>query len=197
MEIPIPGKPVFIFRQGPGGRLNIKMPSYQYRDSHVKDKTVSPTVLSLTWESPYLGKTVFIFRRALLLAHKTSFHIDWSCCCYFREDATRVDYVVTLNDEDLSIAEPSVAEYNMALGSTATICDQVAREMRQLYLQGSSSTINMVQVQSEIGGAWMDANSGRSSSDGPRDCLCCLVLGGRFVGNISVPKSVLFTLTWP
>ena len=24
---------------------------------------VSPTVLSLTWESPYLGKTVFIFRR--------------------------------------------------------------------------------------------------------------------------------------
>ena len=46
-----------------GGRLKIKMPSYQYRDSHVKDKTVSPTVLSLTWESPYLGKTVFILRR--------------------------------------------------------------------------------------------------------------------------------------
>ena len=39
------------------------MPSYQYRDSHVKAKTVSPTVLSLTWESPYLGKTVFILRR--------------------------------------------------------------------------------------------------------------------------------------
>ena len=38
--------------------LNIKMPSYQYRDSHVKDNTVSPTVLSLTWEFPYLGKTV-------------------------------------------------------------------------------------------------------------------------------------------
>ena len=38
----------------PGGRLNIKMPSYQYRDSHVKDKTVSPTVLSLTWESKYM-----------------------------------------------------------------------------------------------------------------------------------------------
>ena len=47
----------------PGGRLNIKMPSYQYKDSHVKDKTVWPTVLSLTWESPYLGKTVFILRR--------------------------------------------------------------------------------------------------------------------------------------
>ena len=39
------------------------MLSYQYRHSHVKDKTVSPTVLSLTWESPYLGKTVFILRR--------------------------------------------------------------------------------------------------------------------------------------
>ena len=45
-----------------GGHLNIKMPSYQYSDSYVKDKTVSPTVLSLTWESPYLGKTVFILR---------------------------------------------------------------------------------------------------------------------------------------
>ena len=44
------------------GRLNIKIQSYQYRDSHVKDKTVSPTVLSLTWESPYLGKMVFILR---------------------------------------------------------------------------------------------------------------------------------------
>ena len=43
--------------------LSIKMSSYQYRDSHVKDKTVSPTVLSLTWESPCLGKTVFILRR--------------------------------------------------------------------------------------------------------------------------------------
>ena len=42
-----------------------KMSSYQYRDFHVKDKTVSPTVLSLTWESPYLGKTVFILRRGL------------------------------------------------------------------------------------------------------------------------------------
>ena len=38
-----------------GGHLNIKMPSYQCRDSHVKDKTVSPTVLSLTWKSPNMG----------------------------------------------------------------------------------------------------------------------------------------------
>ena len=28
-----------------GSRLSIKLPSYQYRDSHVKDKTVSSTVL--------------------------------------------------------------------------------------------------------------------------------------------------------
>ena len=39
------------------------MSSYQHNDSHVEDKTVSPTVLSLTWEFPYLGKTVFILRR--------------------------------------------------------------------------------------------------------------------------------------
>ena len=50
---------------GGGGGVcrNIKMPSYQYMDPHVKDKMVSPTVLSLTWESPYLGKTVFILRQ--------------------------------------------------------------------------------------------------------------------------------------
>ena len=51
--------------QSTGGRLNKKMQSYQCRDAHVKDKTVSSTVLSLTWESPYLGKTVFILRRGL------------------------------------------------------------------------------------------------------------------------------------
>ena len=56
----------------PGGRLIIKKSSYQYRDSHVKDKTVSPTVLSLTWESPYLGKMVFILRRDPRPAVKTS-----------------------------------------------------------------------------------------------------------------------------
>ena len=45
------------------GRLNIKMSSYPYTDSHVKHKTVSPTVVSSTGESPYLGKAVFILRR--------------------------------------------------------------------------------------------------------------------------------------
>ena len=39
------------------------MSSYQHNDSHVEDKTGSPTVLSLTWEFPYLGKTVFILGR--------------------------------------------------------------------------------------------------------------------------------------
>ena len=37
-----------------GGHLNIKMLSYQYRDLS--------TVLSFTWESPYLGKMVFVLR---------------------------------------------------------------------------------------------------------------------------------------
>ena len=41
-----------------GGRLKLKMPSYQYKDSHVKNKTVLPTAASLTWEFPYMGKTV-------------------------------------------------------------------------------------------------------------------------------------------
>ena len=45
------------------------MPYYEYMDSHVKDKTVSPTVLSLTWES--LGKTVFILRRGPEVYGKT------------------------------------------------------------------------------------------------------------------------------
>ena len=39
--------------RGSGGLLNIKMSSYQYRNPHVKDKTVSA----------YLGKAVFILRR--------------------------------------------------------------------------------------------------------------------------------------
>ena len=47
----------------PGGRLKIKMSSYQYRDSHVEYKTVSPTVLSLIWEFTYLGKMVFILKQ--------------------------------------------------------------------------------------------------------------------------------------
>ena len=46
-----------------GDRFNIKIPSSRYRDAHVIDKTVSPTVLSLTWESIYLGKMLFILRR--------------------------------------------------------------------------------------------------------------------------------------
>ena len=51
----------------PGSCLNIKMSFYQYRDLHVKDKTGLVTVSSLTWESPYLGKTVFILRQALFI----------------------------------------------------------------------------------------------------------------------------------
>ena len=43
--IPHLGKMVFTSRQGPGGHLNIKMSSYQYRDPMLK------TILSLTWET--------------------------------------------------------------------------------------------------------------------------------------------------
>ena len=59
------------------------MPSYQYRDSHVKDKTVSRTVLSLTWESLNLKKTVFILRWGH--GSRNEVHIqswrDYNCLC--------------------------------------------------------------------------------------------------------------------
>ena len=47
-----------------GGCLNIKMSSYQYRNYHVKDKTVSPTILSSTWESPYWERRSLYWNRA-------------------------------------------------------------------------------------------------------------------------------------
>ena len=40
-------------KSDPGPRLNIKTVFPRYGDSHVKDKTVGETVLSLTWESLY------------------------------------------------------------------------------------------------------------------------------------------------
>ena len=43
------------------GRLNVKMPSYQYTDPHVKDKTVSRKS-HLQTGKPIPGKTVFILR---------------------------------------------------------------------------------------------------------------------------------------
>ena len=57
--------PTFILTEGPGGRLNIKMSSYQYGDPHVKDKTVvRPSYLKHgnphTWErrSLYWDRTL-------------------------------------------------------------------------------------------------------------------------------------------
>ena len=76
-----------------GGRLNIKMSSYQYRDSHVKDKTVSPTVLSLTCESPYLGKTVFILRRG---------PGQWVNSLTLSDPYASVNYVIIGSDNGLS-----------------------------------------------------------------------------------------------
>ena len=63
-----------------GDRLSIKMSSYQYRDPHVKDKDDLATVLSLTWESPYLRKTIFILRRGPLHPHIYSQPLScWIC----------------------------------------------------------------------------------------------------------------------
>ena len=53
IEIPITRKTVSILTQSLGGRLNIKMLSFQYNDPQYRDLT---TVLSLTWESPFLER---------------------------------------------------------------------------------------------------------------------------------------------
>ena len=72
----------------PGDHLSIRMPSYQYKHLNVKDKTVSPSVLSLTWESPYLGKSLYIETGPRLvgnsMAHKESRHFCFAlfCFCY-------------------------------------------------------------------------------------------------------------------
>ena len=46
-----------------GVHLNIKMLSYQYRDSHYKDKMASRLFYMFIMEIPILGKTFFILRR--------------------------------------------------------------------------------------------------------------------------------------
>ena len=58
-----------------GRRLNIKMSSYQFRDHHVEDKKSLATVLSLTWESQYLVKTVFTLRRGPGGHHNSTYSI--------------------------------------------------------------------------------------------------------------------------
>ena len=82
----------------PAGHLNIKTSSYQYRDYHVKDKTVLPTVLSLTWESPCLGKTVFILRRGPggHLSIKTPFY-QYSDYHYNYQTISRPSYLYNEN----------------------------------------------------------------------------------------------------
>ena len=77
-------------KKRPGGRLNVKMSSYQYRDPHVKDKTVSrPSYLQLTWESPfkslilslqflYWGDSSFILRRPLATSYALAIDLSLS-----------------------------------------------------------------------------------------------------------------------
>ena len=50
---------------GPSQYKDVVLP---VKGSHVEDKTVS-TVLTFTWESLYLGKTVFILRRGPAIGH--------------------------------------------------------------------------------------------------------------------------------
>ena len=46
----------------PGGCLNTNMSSHQYRDPHVQIRGSHDRLISLTWESPCLAKTVFTLR---------------------------------------------------------------------------------------------------------------------------------------
>ena len=55
---------------GPWGRLNIKILSYQYRDSHYKDKTVSRRM-----KFPIFGKTVYILRRGAPISYRDLRHM--------------------------------------------------------------------------------------------------------------------------
>ena len=71
------------------GCLNIKMLSYQYRDPHVKVKTVS-TALSLTWEFPYIGKTVLKLRCTCIIL--CVIIIKW--CSFF---IPQVDTIINYN----------------------------------------------------------------------------------------------------
>ena len=66
----------------PGPCLNIKTVFPMYGDSHVKDKTVGETVLSLTWEIPILVRRHLYIETApwTLFQYKKK-HIQlWDCC---------------------------------------------------------------------------------------------------------------------
>ena len=100
----------------PGGRLNIKIPSYQHRDPHVKDKTVSPTVLSLTWESPYLGKTVFILRRGPGFGIVAELTLHWHFHSSHRSSAT--DYLSGCGNYIMFVIHTSIKQTFDAFAST-------------------------------------------------------------------------------
>ena len=82
------------------GRLNIKMPSYQYR----KDKTVSPTVLSLTWESPYLGKTVFILRQGPSRCQLSIYWTVWELVLIYR----KISNIRRAKSLNLNVSRPNL-----------------------------------------------------------------------------------------
>ena len=49
------GHAAVIFLQNPGGRLNIKMSSYQYKDPHVKDFRTSEEIMPVRQSVLLLG----------------------------------------------------------------------------------------------------------------------------------------------
>ena len=82
MEIPIPGKTIFIFilRRGPGGRINKKISSYQYRKSHCGDKTIlRPSYLHSGIS--YTGKMTSLYwiRAQVSILHMPLSHYVISC----------------------------------------------------------------------------------------------------------------------
>ena len=63
----------------PGDRLNIKMSSYQYRDPHVKDKTVSRPSYLLHW-NPIPGKDGLYFEAGPWYPTSMYKHSLWGYC---------------------------------------------------------------------------------------------------------------------
>ena len=67
---------IFVYSQTPGGLLNIKMPSYQYRKSHCGDKTIlRPSYLHNGIS--YTGKMTFLYWIRALLIFFIQGRSDW------------------------------------------------------------------------------------------------------------------------
>ena len=142
--------------------LNIKMPAYQFRDPHVKDKMVSPPyVLSLTWEFPYLGKTSFILRWGPDILHLLSGSI--SCSCWQASSSCwRISEVEALSwDLDTTTGHSSVTEHLLIISLVPGRCGcnlrlaifkliSTAMELRLFCINPSKSRIDILSISCEI-----------------------------------------------